>query len=257
MKKGLILLLALLLTLTTFNAVLGIEAVRLKVTGEANVTVSSGTVTIVNTPVIFRLIPTQDANVTFSGTTLTIDCNGTTTNMDVNTADYNTIGEVIAKINTLTGITAVKVDSKVKDEFLATGIPEFTQIDLNSSAGDTLDVNATLTYSIDTSNATYDTLGEFITYVNGNVSKVTAGLANNMFVTTDGWTYLNDKSKTTYTDQNGFLTIGADYTVQFGTYGYMSNNYANVMFSLNKLGIRNFDVLDYNASTSNLIVLTR
>lgn len=257
MKKGLILLLALLLTLTTFNAVLGIEAVRLKVTGEANVTVSSGTVTIVNAPAIFTLIPTQDANITMSGTTLTVDCNGTQTDMDTNTSSYNTIGEVIAKINTLTGITAVKVDAKVKDEFLMSGLPEFTQIDLNSSAGDTLDVNATLTYSIDTSNATYDTLGEFITYVNGNVSKVTAGLANNMFVTTDGWTYLNDKSKTTYTDQNGFLTIGADYTVQFGTYGYMSNNYANVMFSLNKLGIRNFDVLDYNASTSNLIVLTR
>lgn len=257
MKKILILLLALLLTLTTFNAVLGIEAVRLRVTDDANVTVSSGTVTLVNTPVIFRLIPTQDASITTSGTTLTVDCNGTQTDMNVSTASYNTIGEVIAKINTLTGITAVKVDSKVKDEFLMSGLPEFTQIDLNSSAGDTLDVNATLTYSIDTSNATYDTLGEFITYVNGNVSKVTAGLANNMFVTTDGWTYLNDKSKTTYTDQNGFLTIGADYTVQFGTYGYMSNNYANVMFSLNKLGIRNFDVLDYNASTSNLIVLTR
>ena len=257
MKKGLILLLALLLTLTTFNAVLGIEAVRLKITDDANVTVSSGTVTIVNAPAIFTLIPTQDAKVTFSGTTLTIDCNGTQTNMDTNTASYNTIGEVIAKINTLTGITAVKVDGKVKDELLATGIPEFTQIDLNSSAGDTLDVNATLTYAIDTSNATYDTLGEFITYVNGNVSKVDAGLANNMFTTSDGWTYLNDKSKTTYTDQNGFLTIGADYTVQFGTYGYMSNNYANVMFSLNKLGIRNFDVLDYNVSTSNLIVLTR
>lgn len=257
MKKSLILLLALLLTLTTSNAVLGIEAIRLKVTNDANVTVSSGTVTIVNAPTIFRLIPTQDANVTFSGTTLTIDCNGTQTAMDTNTASYNTVGEVIAQINTLTGITAVKVDGKVKDELLATGIPEFTQIDLNSSAGDTLDVNATLTYTIDTSNATYDTLGEFITYVNGNVSKVDAGLANNMFTTADGWTYLNDKALTTYTDQNGFLTIGADYTVQFGTYGYMSNNYANVMFSLNKLGIRNFDVLDYNVSTSNLIVLTR
>ena len=252
--KKLILFFTLLMLIIPIGSVWGLEAVWVRPKGEGNVSVNTGVIKLINTPAMFRIYFDMDANVTMSSRLLSLECNGTLTEIDTTTADYNTTKKVIDKINTLKGLSAEKL-SKQDENYSITTFVDFAKIEINASKQDKLDINATQTFSLNVSH--YDTLGKFIDYVKANVTQMSAGLANNMFKDSDGWEYLNNKNSDLYTDKNAILNIGANFSKQFGWFAYMSDKYYRVMFSLDRLGIRNFDVLDYNVTTENLIIMTR